>query len=142
MYWCIDTLGAVVLIVLDPHSGKPVFRQIVDQVRYQVAGGLAQPGDELPSTRQLAADLGLNPMTVSRAYALLEQEGVVERRPGLSLIVRAPSGEEQRTRRRAELARILASGASAARQMGLSVEESLEVFRKLLVQRGGTDGRK
>lgn len=130
------------LIVLDPHSGKPVFRQIVDQVRYQVAGGLAQPGDELPSTRQLAADLGLNPMTVSRAYALLESEGVVERRPGLPLVVRAPGGEEQRARRRAELARVLAPAASAARQMDLSLDEALEVFRKLLAQRGGSDGRK
>lgn len=134
------------LIVLDPHSGKPVFRQIIDQVRYQVAGGIAQPGEELPSTRQLAAELGVNPMTISRAYALLEHEGVVERRAGLPLVVCAPSGDEQRARRRAELARVLTAGASAARQLGLGVDEALEVYRKLLEQKptkkGGNDARR
>jgi len=131
-----------VLIVLDHHNGKPVFRQIVEQVRFQVAGGVVQPGDELPSTRQLAAELGLNPMTVSKAYALLEHEGVVERRPGLALVVRAPRGDEEKARRRAELARVLGPAASAARQLGLGVEESLEVFRKALAERGGKDGKR
>ena len=130
------------LIVLDHHNGKPVFRQIVEQVRFQVAGGVVQPGDELPSTRQLAAELGLNPMTVSKAYALLEHEGVVERRPGLALVVRAPRGDEEKARRRAELARVLGPAASAARQLGLGVEESLEVFRKALAERGGKDGKR
>jgi GntR family transcriptional regulator len=130
-----------VLILLDPHSGKPVFRQILEQVRFQVAGGMLKPGDELPSTRQLAADLDLNPMTVSKAYALLEQDGVVERRPGLALVVRAPRGDEQGARRRAELARHLGPAASAARQLGLDVDEALEVFRQALARRGGDDGQ-
>lgn len=129
------------LILLDPHSGKPVFRQILEQVRFQVAGGILKPGDALPSTRQLAADLDLNPMTVSKAYALLEQEGVVERRPGLSLVVRAPRGDEQDARRREELARVLGPAASAARQLGLDVDVALEVFRQALARRGGDDGQ-
>jgi GntR family transcriptional regulator len=130
-----------VLILLDPHSGKPVFRQILEQVRFQIAGGILKPGDELPSTRQLAADLDLNPMTVSKAYAQLEQEGVVERRPGLSLVVRAPHGDEQHARRLEELARVLGPAASAARQLGLDVETALEVFRQALAKRGGPDGK-
>ena len=79
------------LITIDVHSGVPAYRQLVDQIRLHVATGRLQPGAEIPSTRALSAELGLNPMTISRAYALLEDEGVLERRPGLSLVVRAQS---------------------------------------------------
>ena len=70
------------ILVVDPHSGIPVYRQIVEQIRFQVAGGLLEPGQEIPSTRALSARLGVNPMTVSKAFGLLEQDGVLERRPG------------------------------------------------------------
>ncbi len=127
------------LLDLDRHNGLPVYRQILEQVRFLVASGVLRPGEELPSTRALAADHGLNPMTVSKAYALLEQEGVVERRPGLSLVVRAPRGDEQDARRREELERVLGPAASAARQLGLDVETALAVFRQVLARRGGDD---
>ena len=64
------------ILVVDPHSGFPVYRQIVDQVRLQVSSGALAPGDELPSTRSLSTQLGVNPMTISKAYALLEGEGL------------------------------------------------------------------
>ncbi len=127
------------LIVLDRHSGQPVFRQIVEQVRFHVAGGVLRPGDELPSTRALAADLGLNPMTVSKAYALLEQEGVVERRPGLALLVRARPDDQARVERAEQFARFARPAAAAARQLGLSREEALQAFERALDERGGTD---
>ena len=76
------------LITIDVHSGVPAYRQLVDQIRLLVAGGRLRPGDEIPSTRTLSAELGLNPMTISRAWALLEQDGVLERRPGLPLVVK------------------------------------------------------
>ena len=63
------------LLHLDRHSGVPVFRQIQDQVRFLVASGVLKAGAELPSTRALAADLGLNPMTVSKAYAERTKQG-------------------------------------------------------------------
>ena len=77
------------LISIDHHSGVPVFRQIIDQVRFHIASGLLSPGDELPSTRSLSSELGLNPMTVSKAYSLVEAEGIVERRRGRPLTVKA-----------------------------------------------------
>jgi len=75
------------LVVVDPGSGVPVYRQVMDQVKFQIVGGKLQPGSELPSTRALSLELGVNPMTISKAYSFLEKEGVVERRPGKLLIV-------------------------------------------------------
>jgi len=128
-----------VLIALERNSGQPVFRQICDQVRFQAASGLLEPGSEIPSTRELAARLGINPMTVSKAYALLEQDGVLERRPGLSLVVRGRSTSVREIEQREELARILRPAAVAAKQLGLSVKTALEVYRKALAERGGRD---
>lgn len=127
------------LITLERNSGRPVFRQITDQVRFQVASGILAPGSEIPSTRDLAARLGINPMTVSKAYAALEHEGVLERRPGLALVVRGRNGPAREVEQRVELARILRPAVAAARQLGLSSKEALEVFRKALQERGGRD---
>ena len=77
------------LIVVDPHSGVPVYRQLMDQIKFHIASGILKPGDELPSTRSLSAELGVNPMTISKAYSFLEREDVVERRPGRPLVVKA-----------------------------------------------------
>ncbi len=117
------------LLILDRHSGEPVFRQIVDQVRFQVAAGVLSPGAELPSTRALAGEHGLNPMTVSKAYGELERTGVLRARPGLSHVVaerpeRAVEGE-----RREALARALEPAVRAARQLGIPAAEAAALFR-------------
>ena len=129
------------LITLERHSGQPVFRQIVEQVRFQVASGHLVAGTPIPSTRDLAARLGINPMTVSKAYAALEQEGVLDRRPGLALVVRAGSEAMRGNEQRAELARVLRPALDAVEQLGLSAEEALAVFRSALAERGGRDER-
>ena len=72
------TESARLLILIDPSSGVPVYRQLVEQIRFGVASGLLASGEEIPSTRALSARLGVNPMTVSKAFGLLEQEGVLE----------------------------------------------------------------
>lgn len=120
------------LITLERNSGIPVFRQICEQIRFQVAAGILGPGSETPSTRELAAQLGINPMTVSKAYALLEQEGVLERRPGLSLVVRGRSERAEHGARLEELQRMLRPVALAAHQLGVPASEALELFRKAL----------
>ena len=128
------------LITLERNSGVPVFRQICDQVRFQVAAGVLVAGTEIPSTRDLGERLGVNPMTVSKAYALLEEEGVLERRPGLSLVVRGiargsrgrPDAEATRELRHEELERLLRPAAIAARQLGVPAKDALEVFKRVL----------
>jgi GntR family transcriptional regulator len=121
-----------VLIVIEGQSGVPVYRQIVEQVRFQVASGLLEPGAELPSTRALSQELGVNPMTVSKAYGLLEEEGTLTRRPGLSLVVSARPAASMRRARRRQLEMLLEPLAVAARQLGLEDEEAVEAFRRVL----------
>ncbi len=120
------------LIVVDAHSGVPVYRQLIDQIRFQAASGLLRPGDELPSTRVLSAELGINPMTVSKAYSLLEREGVVERRPGLPLLIAAPAPAVARARRSEELRKALAPAVTVARQLEVPAATALDLFRDLL----------
>jgi len=112
-------------------GGPPVFRQIVEQVRFQVAAGVLGPGAALPSTRALAAEHGLNPMTVSKAFAELEREGVLERRPGQNHVV---AGVPTVVDRRAELERALEGAVLAAQQLGFEPPEAAEVFRLALVR--------
>lgn len=127
------------LIEVDRHSGVPAYRQIADQVKLLVATGLARPGEELPSTRALSARLDLNPMTVSKAYSLLEREGVLERRPGQPLVVRARGDGAVAADRRRRLEQELRPAARLARQLGLSRAEALAVFEKLLERRKPED---
>ena len=120
------------ILVVDPHSGTPAYRQIMEQIRFHVDSGLLAPGDEIPSTRTLSAELGVNPMTVSKAFVLLEEEGVLERRPGLSLIVSQRASGEQQASKLEQLDAALRPVATMARQLGLKSEEAIEAFRRLL----------
>jgi GntR family transcriptional regulator len=63
--------------LIDPSSGLPIYRQLIDQVKQAVAGGVLKPGDRLPSVRDLAMELTINPHTVAKAYQELEREGVI-----------------------------------------------------------------
>jgi len=120
------------LIVVDPSSGVPVFRQVMDQVRFHIAGGLLTAGDELPPTRSLSAELGVNPMTISKAYNLLERDGVLERRPGRPLVVAAIDPAELEFEKLDLLEARLTDAVRAAKQLGIKPAEAMRVFRKLL----------
>lgn len=76
---------------LNPLSGIPIYRQLVEQIRRMVAGGQLKAGDELPSVRELAIEHGVNPMTISKAYSQLELEGVLVRQRGKPMQVAVPS---------------------------------------------------
>src|SRR3984885_11782051 len=75
------------LFEVHPSSGVPIYRQIMDQVRAQIAGGKLATGDVLPSVRQMAAELGINMMTVSKAYSKLEADGILSRSRGQGMVV-------------------------------------------------------
>jgi len=120
------------LIVVDPSSGVPVFRQVMDQVRFHIASGLLKAGDELPPTRSLSAELGVNPMTISKAYNLLERDGVLERRPGKPLVVAAIAPEEIELEKLVQLRSHLSGAVRAARQLSLKPGKAIKVFRQML----------
>ncbi|HDP34972.1 MAG TPA: GntR family transcriptional regulator [Candidatus Hydrogenedentes bacterium] len=72
---------------INPKDGKPIYRQIMDQIKYLIASGRLQPGQELPTVRGLAQELIINPNTVARAYRELEQVGVLATRQGSGTFV-------------------------------------------------------
>ncbi len=120
------------IIVVDPSSGIPVYRQLIDQVRFHVASGLLEPGDALPSTRSLSARLGINPMTISKAFSQLEAEGVLERRPGRPLVVKAREVDRVRASRLEQLRAALLPVATMTRQLGIDSQSAAELFQTLL----------
>jgi GntR family transcriptional regulator len=75
------------LLQIDFKSGKPVYLQLVDQIRYAAASGALKPGEALPSIRPLAEELRVNRNTVAKAYAELESQGVIETQPGKGSIL-------------------------------------------------------
>lgn len=119
------------LLLVDRHNGIPAYRQIMDQIRFQVASGVLQQGEELPSTRSLSAELGMNPMTISKAYGFLEQEGVLQRRPGRPLIVRE-SNEGTELQKVEQLRAALAPVVVIAKQLGLDRTQTLNLFSEML----------
>lgn len=118
------------LIHLDKHSGKPVFRQIVDQVSQSIAGGNLRPGDKLASVRELAKDLRVNPMTVSKAYSTLETDGLVERRKGVGIFVAYLSIDEDE--REAPLREALERASRLSHRLGVEPEQALHLFAQAL----------
>jgi GntR family transcriptional regulator len=85
---------------LDPRSGAPLFTQIVESAKAAMARGELSPGSKLPSVRELAGKLAVNPNTVVRAYAQLEAEGLLVSRPGSGCFVQpGPSPLAERVRR-------------------------------------------
>ena len=122
---------------IQPSAPEPIYRQIVEQVRRHVASGQWRAGEVLPSVRALAQEHAINPMTVSKAYSLLETEGLLERRRGRGMVVaarRAPGGAAGAARREALLEPALQAAALQARQLGFDDAEALSLFQRCLQQ--------
>ena len=99
---------------IDPAAPEPLFEQIGQRVKEAVASGLMAPGDRLPSVRELARELAINPNTVARAYEALERDGVIVRRQGSGCFVTeqaSPLRDDERRKRLAEQARRLVTEA-------------------------------
>jgi GntR family transcriptional regulator len=115
------------LISIDSRDPRPIYIQIVDEVRRARVLGLMEPEDPLPSVRQLAADLRVNPNTVQQAYRELEREGIVYVRRGQGTFVadQPLNGNERQILSRAVAHRALVD----AHRNGLTVEELIESLR-------------
>ncbi len=124
---------------INPHSGVPVYRQMVDQVKYYIASGTLKPGDQLPSIRELAQKLAVNPTTVVRVYSDLEHAGVIEMRHGKGAFV-TDSGHHMTAAERERALRKLAQHlAVEAAQMGAPASQVLKVVREELAELQGSE---
>jgi GntR family transcriptional regulator len=121
---------------LDPHSGVPVYRQIIDQVQAGLASGTLARGDQLPTVRQVAVDLEINPNTVLRAYRELEIRGVLDTQQGTGTFVSerpVPESDSERARKLEQLVGDVIARAGAG---GFTLREVTDALHERL------DGKK
>ncbi|HEY3367725.1 MAG TPA: GntR family transcriptional regulator [Symbiobacteriaceae bacterium] len=115
---------------IDPSSGTPIYRQLVDQVRQAVASGVLRAGDRLPSVRDLAVELAVNPNTVAKSYQELEREGVIETPRGRGSFIADRDhtvSEAERLRQFTEAAEKLAADAYRLR---IGSDRAAAIFRE------------
>jgi GntR family transcriptional regulator len=122
------------LLEIDHHSGVPIYQQVVRQIRQQIMTGDLKEGDQLETVRELAARLKVNPMTISKAYSLLETQGLVERRRGIGLFAAKIKDENKEQIKDQMLESIMNKAAVTAIQLGLSEEQAAEYFKKQFSQ--------
>ena len=113
---------------IDPSNGLPIYMQIVQQIKRGIAVGRLQPEDPLPSVRQLATELRVNPNTVARAYLDLEIEGVIYKRQGHGTFVSGQGVEMSKRERRRAVGRHLEKAVVEGVQLGLDEDEMREAF--------------
>lgn len=121
---------------LDLHSGMPVYRQIIDQVRGAIASKSLTEGDQLPTVRQLAVDLEINPNTVVRAYRELELGGLLETHQGTGTFISAQKMKRRDAERERQLAQIVGDCVSRAGAAGFTVEDLIDELRSLTNESG------
>jgi GntR family transcriptional regulator len=120
------------LFAIATGSADPIYRQLIEQTRRLVAANVLLPGDVLPSVREVAQTLALNPMTVSKAYNMLETEGLLQRSRGVGMLVAPRSSANGRHQREALLRPTLERAAQEARQLELDPETVIALFEKIL----------
>lgn len=124
--------SAPVQFSLNLHSGVPVYRQLIDQVRAGIAAGTLNAGDQLPTVRQLAVDLEINPNTVMRAYRELELAGLLETHQGTGTFISDRKLEKKTAERERQLDQMAGEFAARAGAVGFTLEEIIDRLRELL----------
>jgi GntR family transcriptional regulator len=125
------------LVNLDPRDARPLYLQIMDEVRRALVVGTLRAEDPLPSVRELASELAVNPRTVSQAYGELEREGVVYVRRGQGTFVAPHVRPDRQALGRGVAKRALLE----ARRNGLGVEELLTIIREVAAEEEGEPSR-
>ena len=117
--------GEILEFSIDSKSGVPFYRQIIEQVKFAIARGDLQAGNQLPTVRQLAVDLSINPNTVIRAYKEMEIEGLLETHQGSGTFVTNRRPEIDHLERQRMLDQIIIELLARASSYGLSLDEVL-----------------
>jgi GntR family transcriptional regulator len=111
---------------LDERSGVPVYRQIIDQVLGGIAAGSLAPGHQLPTVRQVAVDLSINPNTVMRAYREMEIRGVLDTQQGTGTFISQQKIKRDDLERQRQLSQLVTDFISRAGAAGFTIEELME----------------
>jgi GntR family transcriptional regulator len=119
-----------VRFLIDTKSGVPFYRQIIEQVKFAIARGDLRPDDRLPTVRQLAVDLAINPNTVIRAYRELEIGGTVDTQQGSGTFVGDRQPDVDQLERQRMLNQILTDMLARASAYGLTLDEVLDGLRQ------------
>jgi GntR family transcriptional regulator len=133
--------GQAPRFVIDLHSGVPVYRQLIDQVRSGIASGSLTVGDQLPTVRQLAVDLAINPNTVMRAYRELELGGLLETQQGTGTFISTRKLQRNSAERERQLGQMAGEVAARAGAAGFSLEDLIDRLHDLLPQSRPTQRR-
>lgn len=124
---------------LDAHSGVPVYRQLIDQVQGGIASGALKAGAQLPTVRQVAVDLTVNPNTVLRAYRELEIRGILETQQGTGTFVSARPVNQSSAERDRKLDQLVGEFVARAGSNGFTLAELIETLQDRLPEtRRGT----
>ena len=115
---------------LNSHSGVPLYRQLIDQVQAALAAGVLAVGDQLPTVRQVAVDLVINPNTVSRAYREMEIRGTLETQQGSGTFIADKKIEYAKGERERQLAQLVGEFVSRAGSAGFTVEHLVKALRE------------
>lgn len=122
-------------LVIDFRSGQPIYLQIVEQIRQKVANGELKPGDQLPTVRQLAAELRVNFNTVARAYRLLDEAGLISTQHGRGTFIwETPAPEKMQAIRQQGLESLTRRYLSSAAQLGCRPPEIARMVNQMLEQ--------
>ena len=124
--------GSGFRFAIDLYSGVPVYRQLIDQARSGVASGSLTAGDQLPTVRQLAVDLSINPNTIMRAYRELELGGLLETQQGTGTFIANKKLEKNSAERERELSQMVGEIAARAGAAGFTLESVIERLREML----------
>jgi len=116
-------------INIDFRSGIPIYIQIMEQIRHQIAGGVMHPGDQLPTVRQMATDLRVNFNTIARAYRLLDEAGIISTQHGRGTYILAETSIEDATLLRQQALEDLTQRyLGAAARLGFAPQEVERLF--------------
>lgn len=118
------------MIQIDPKNSVPIYRQVVDQVKRMVMTGQLKPGDQLESVSSLSQRVKVNPMTISKAYGMLVQDGVAERRRGVGMFINELDPRSAAQDRHDLLSGALEKAAVLAVQMGVSEDKAAQQLLK------------
>lgn len=114
-------------------SSEPIYRQMIEQLRRQILGGQVKAGDAMPSVREVATALGVNPMTVSKAYSLLEGDGWLARRRGMGMVIAERESQFEQAESRLELIRpSLEKVALESQQLKLQPKAVVQMLTQIL----------